>query len=67
MSWQDDLATSGQLTTIRDFYTREIGWNRAMGAVHAMKDGGITKKQASDEIARLYNCKAHGWPTGPEQ
>ena len=67
MSWQDEPATSVQLTTIRDFYAREIGWNQAMGAVHSMKDAGITKRQASKEIARLYECKSHGWPTGPEE
>lgn len=65
--WESQPATSAQLTTIRDFYMREMGYERAMGAVHSMKDAGITKKQASKEIARLYECKSHGWPTGPEE
>ena len=67
MTWKDEPATSGQLTTIRDFYAREIGWNRAMGLVGEMKHNNITTGQASKEIARLYDCKAHGQPTGPEQ
>lgn len=63
--WEKEPATSAQLVTIRDLYMRQIGWDRAMGAVHAMKDAGITKKQASEEIARLLDCKAHGRSTGP--
>ena len=65
-NWENDPATSAQLQTIRNFYAKEIGWNAASGAVQSLKDARISKKDASVEIKRLYECKSHGWPTGPE-
>jgi hypothetical protein len=67
MSWQDEPATSAQLCTIREFYAREIGWNRAQSLVAEMKQAKFTKGMASKELKRLYNCKAHGWATTPEE
>lgn len=60
MSWKDDPATSPQLTMLRDLYAYAMGWDKAMGKVHAMKDAKITKGMASEEITRLRNLKAHG-------
>lgn len=66
MSWQDDPATPLQLTTIRDFYAKAIGWTNSMIRIKAMKDGGLTKGQASKELKRLHNLSVYGQWTGPE-
>lgn len=65
MNWREQPATASQLTTIRDFYATAIGWNNAQSLVMAKKENGMTKGQASEEITRLHNEKAHGRWTGP--
>lgn len=63
--WKKELATSVQLTTIRDFYVSAIGWNNAMAYVREKKINGMTKGQASVEISRLHELKTRGQWTGP--
>ena len=60
MSWQDEPATSAQLTMIRDLLIYAVGWDRAMARVHEMKEAKLTKGMASQEIDKLKNLKAHG-------
>lgn len=66
MSWKDEPATSAQLVTIREYYAKAIGWNNAQALIMARKQNGMTKGQASEEIARLQALKAKGQWTGPE-
>lgn len=66
MSWRDEPATVSQMTTIRDFYAPAIGWNNATAKMMEMRKKGITKGEASDEIARLHTLKANGQYTAPK-
>lgn len=65
MSWKNQPATVAQMTTIRDFYERAIGWNNATTVVEAMRQKGITKGEASEEITRLHELKIKGQDTAP--
>lgn len=65
MSWRDEPASSSQLTTIRDFYSKAIGWSKANEKVKKMKESGISKGGASDEIKRLYELNTKGQWVGP--
>lgn len=65
MSWRDEPATSSQLTAIRDFYSKAIGWSKSMEKVKEMKESGISKGSASDELKRLYELNMKGQWTGP--
>lgn len=63
--WKNELATTSQLTALRDFYYHAIGWNNAMAYVREKKINGMTKGQASKELNRLHELKTHGQWTGP--
>lgn len=60
-------ATDAQIQGIRKFYAHEVGWFEADRAIAELKNSNFTKAQASAELERLFNCKEHGQPTGPQK
>ena len=63
MAWQDK-ATVGQLTTIRNFYERALGFANAR-AYMEKNWHDKNRMEASKEIARLVELRSNGQWTGP--